>query len=122
MSVSAKAVSVSILVVAEMAGMSLWFVSAAILPDMARDGAISDTRQALLSSGVQAGFVLGALAIAISGLADRLDPRRVFAVCALAAALANLTLLILPPGGNGMIAARVVTGALLAGVYPVGMK
>ena len=122
MSVSAKAVSVSILVVAEMAGMSLWFVSAAILPDMARDGAISDTRQALLSSGVQAGFVFGALAIAISGLADRLDPRRVFAVCALAAALANLTLLILPPGGNDAIAARVVTGALLAGVYPVGMK
>ncbi|MEM7777043.1 MAG: MFS transporter, partial [Pseudomonadota bacterium] len=38
------------------------------------------------------------------------------------AALANLTLLIFTPGSAGAIAARFVTGALMAGVYPVGMK
>ena len=38
------------------------------------------------------------------------------------AALANATLLVSPLGGDWAIAARFATGALLAGVYPVGMK
>ena len=37
-------------------------------------------RQALLSSGVLIGFVAGALASAVLGVADRFDPRRVFAL------------------------------------------
>ena len=117
-----KLLSVSLLVLAEIAGMSLWFSSAAVLPDMAREAAISPDRQALLSSGVQAGFVLGALVSSIGGIADRYDPRRVFAFSALLAALANAMLLVLPLGGNLAILARFLTGALLAGVYPVGMK
>ncbi|MFC3644947.1 MFS transporter [Aquibium oceanicum] len=102
--------------------MSLWFVSAAILPDMVREATISETRQALLSSAVQAGFVVGALVVSISGMADRLDPRRVFAASAVSAALANLALLAVPVGSGPAIALRFATGALLAGVYPVGMK
>lgn len=102
--------------------MSLWFVSAAILPEMERETKIGATAQALLSSGVQAGFVIGALLSAVTGIADRFDPRRVFAVAALAAAACNATLLIAPIGGTLAIAARVLTGFLLAGVYPVGMK
>jgi MFS family permease len=119
---ASKSLSVSLLLVAEMAGMSLWFASAAVLPDMAREGAIPPDRQALLSSGVQAGFVVGALIVSISGIADRLDPRRVFAASALLAALANALILVLPLGGDAAIGARFLTGALLAGVYPVGMK
>ena len=119
---SSKTASVLLLVLAEMAGMSLWFVSAAILPDMVREAGVSATRQALLSSSVQAGFVLGALVVSISGIADRLDPRRVFAASAFLAAAVNLSLLALPIGGNAAIAARFATGALLAGVYPIGMK
>lgn len=114
--------SILLLVLAEMAGMSLWFTSAAVLPDMVREGAIDPTRQALLSTGVQAGFVVGALAVSISGVADRFDPRKVFAFSAVAAALANAVLLVAPIGGAIAIAARFATGALLAGVYPVGMK
>ncbi len=110
------------LVAAEIASLSLWFASAAVLPDMAREGGFGATRQALLSSGVQAGFVIGALFIAISGIADRFDPRRVLAVSALAASLVNAGLLAAPLGGNTAVALRVLTGALLAGVYPVGMK
>ncbi len=102
--------------------MALWFVSAAILPDMLREVEVSPFRQAALSSGVQAGFVIGALTSAILGLADRFDPRRVFAACAIGAGLVNAVLLIAVPGGIAAIAARVATGALLAGVYPVGMK
>ncbi len=117
-----KRISILTLVIAEMAGMSPWFTSAAVLPDMVREGGIDPFHQALLSTGVQAGFVVGALVVAISGIADRIDPRRVFAVSAIAAALANAVLLVAPLGGVMAISARFATGALLAGVYPVGMK
>ncbi len=117
-----KARSLTLLLLAEVTAMSLWFVSAAVLPDMLRETALTPFRQAALSSGVQAGFVIGALLSAVLGLADRFDPRRVFAASAIGAGLINLTLLIDTPGGAAAIAARVATGALLAGVYPVGMK
>ncbi|MHA1549190.1 MAG: MFS transporter [Alphaproteobacteria bacterium] len=119
---SAKARSVTLLVIAEIAGMSLWFTSAAVLPDMVAEGDIADFRQALMSTGVQAGFVVGALLVAISGVADRLDSRWVFAVSAVLAGGANAILLVSPLGGDMAIAARFATGLLLAGVYPVGMK
>lgn len=102
--------------------MSLWFVSAAVLSDMLAETAISSVRQAALSSAVQLGFVVGALASATSGLADRFDPRRVLMISAICASLCNAALIWLPVGGNGAIAMRLLTGALLAGVYPVGMK
>jgi MFS family permease len=120
--ISMKFRSISLLLIAQVAAMSLWFVSAAILPDMLRETELSNFRQAALSSGVQAGFVIGALVSAILGLADRFDPRRVFAACAIGAGLVNLVLLAASPGSTVAIIARVVTGALLAGVYPVGMK
>jgi MFS family permease len=114
--------SISCLVMAEIAAMSLWFVSAAILPDMLQETPITPARQAFLSSAVQAGFVAGAIAFAIWGFADRFDPRRVFALCAMTAAIVNAGLLVAPVGGNLAIFARFVTGGLMAGVYPVGMK
>ena len=114
--------SISLLLIAEVAAMSLWFVSAAILPDMAGEASLSPARQAALSSGVQLGFVIGALVSAIMGIADRFDPRRVFFFSAVAAGLINSALLVTPPGGTVAILARVLTGALMAGVYPVGMK
>lgn len=117
-----KSRSIAILLVAEVAAMSLWFVSAAILPEMLRETEIFPFQQAALSSGVQAGFVIGALLFAILGVADRFDPRRVFAASAIGAGLVNACLLLVAPGGSLAISARVVTGALLAGVYPVGMK
>jgi MFS family permease len=119
---SSKSASITLLVLAEIAGMSLWFASAAILPDMVRESGIDAVRQAMLSSGVQLGFVAGALAVAASGLADRFDPRRVFAICGVLAALCNAALLIAPIGGTIAILLRFLTGLLLAGVYPVGMK
>ncbi len=114
--------SIALLTLAEVAALSLWFVSAAVLPDILREAAVSPVRQAALSSGVQAGFVIGALGSAVLGLADRFDPRRVMMSSAIGAGLANAVLLIVPPGSLLAIAARILTGALLAGVYPVGMK
>ena len=111
-----------LLLLAQVSALSLWFVSSAILPDMLREAAVTPFRQAALSSGVQVGFVIGALASAVLGLADRYDPRRVFAGAAMLAGAANLVLTVATPGAGVAIAARVATGFCLAGVYPVGMK
>lgn len=117
-----KVAAVVIIVGAQIAVLSLWFVSAAILPDMQGEAGFSARYGAALSSAVQAGFVVGALLSAVLGLADRFDPRRVFLIAAIGAALANSLLLVFPLGGLGHILLRFVTGVCLAGVYPVGMK
>ena len=117
-----KARSVGLLVVAEVLAMALWFTSSATLADLVAATGLASGRAALLSSAVPAGFVVGALAIAVTGLADRLDPRAVFAAGALLAALANASLLVVPPDGALAVAGRAAVGLALAGVYPVGMK
>ncbi|MEO1090645.1 MAG: MFS transporter [Pseudomonadota bacterium] len=114
--------SLALLVVAELTAMALWFLTAAVLPELAAEAALSPARQAWLSSAVQAGFVVGALTIAATGLADRLDPRHVVAASASAAAVATAMLLVVPVGGVTAVALRGLTGFCLAGVYPVGMK
>lgn len=111
-----------LLVLAEVAAMSLWFVSSAILVDLQNEITLTALQSAMLVSGVAAGFVAGALYVAMSGIADRYDPRKVFAVSALLAAVANVLMLVASPGGFVSILLRVITGFALAGVYPVGMK
>lgn len=122
MAMPSKTASIAILVVAEIAAMGLWFTSAAVMADWLREAALSPGRGALLSSAVQGGFVVGALLIAVLGLADRFDPRRVVCLSAILAAGANALLLAVPIGGDLAVLLRAVTGAALAGAYPVGMK
>ncbi|MBX2825381.1 MAG: MFS transporter [Gammaproteobacteria bacterium] len=117
-----KARSISLLVIAEIAAMALWFSSSAVLGDMASEAPLSTALSAALSSAVPAGFVLGALLVAILGIADRFDPRRVFALSAFVAGLSNACLLLLEVGDVAAVLLRFITGACLAGVYPVGMK
>jgi len=119
---SQKIRSISLLIIAEILAMSLWFVSAAILGDMSREANLSAGTQAALSSAVQAGFVIGAVLSAILGVADRYEPRLVFAFFCIVAAIANALLLVVVPGSATAIVLRGITGASLAGVYPVGMK
>lgn len=116
-----KSRSVTLLVIAEILAMSLWFASAAILDDLTRNNQLSSFQAAALSSSVQLGFVIGALVSAVTGISDRYDPRRVFAVFVAIAAIANLALLT-DPGAGIATALRLLTGICLAGVYPVGMK
>jgi MFS family permease len=78
--------------------------------------------QAALTSGVQLGFVAGCLVSAILGLPDRVDPRRLFALCALGGAVANALLLVVDPSTAAAPLLRFATGVALAGVYPVCMK
>ncbi|MEM1384678.1 MAG: MFS transporter [Pseudomonadota bacterium] len=117
-----KRAAIGILIVTQIGVMTLWFSTAAGLADMAAEAGLPPARLAWLTTAVQLGFALGAVGYALLGLADRFDPRRVFAVSALVAASANLALLAAPIGGTEAVLLRAVTGAALAGVYPVGMK
>ncbi|WP_242478785.1 MFS transporter [Hymenobacter lapidiphilus] len=77
---------------------------------------------AALTSAVQLGFIGGTLVFALLALADRFSPSRVFFTSALLAAGCNLALNLPGLGAEGLLAARVLTGFFLAGIYPVGMK
>ncbi len=117
-----KVASVTIIAVCQVMAMALWFSASAIVPSLTAEFHLSPFAQAALTSGVQAGFVIGCLASAVFGLADRLDPRRFFAVSAGIGAAANLLLLVVDPASPAAPALRVVTGICMAGIYPVGMK
>ncbi|MAK65317.1 MAG: MFS transporter [Maricaulis sp.] len=117
-----KARALTFIALAQVAALSVWFSAAAALPDLIASGQLTPFRQAALTSAVQIGFVIGALASTFLGLADRIEPRRLFALGALIAAVANLTALATPAGSDAMILTRLVAGASLALVYPVGMK
>ncbi|MBP6679271.1 MAG: MFS transporter [Paracoccus sp.] len=103
-------------------GMSPWFATGAAVMDIARERGISPGLQAMLSSAVQTGFVLGAFGFAVTGVADRFDPRRVMMLAALMNALTTAALLVIPPGTPASVGLRLATGIGFAGIYPVGMK
>lgn len=117
-----KAWSLTFLVLAETAALSLWFSASAVLPTLAGSHDLSPFQQGLFTSAVQLGFVAGSLTSALLGLADRFDPRRFFAISAIIAVAANASLLLVDPAGPLLPLARLVTGACMAGIYPVGMK
>ena len=102
--------------------MSVWFSSSAAVAGIRQHHMLDDAQVALLTTAVQIGFVIGTVVSALFSLADRYDPRRLFAASAVTAALATGCLVFLPPTGYGVIALRLLTGICMAGVYPVGMR
>ncbi|RWG83253.1 MFS transporter [Mesorhizobium sp.] len=111
----------SLLCLAVVLSLTTWFSATAILPELKQELALGPGGEAWLTNGVQVGFVTGALAASLVNLPDLVRLSRLMAAAALAAALANASLL-LHPGPGGVIAARIVTGMALAGVYPPALK
>lgn len=110
-----------VLSTATLLGMSVWFSASAVVPTLTEVWQLGESGQAWLTMSVQIGFVAGAFVSSILTLADRLSTRWMMAFSAVVAGLATA----LVPIANGLGAAlllRFVTGAVLAGVYPVGMK
>ena len=117
-----KAKSLALIALCQVLALSSWFAGAAALPALQAAADLGPFARAALSSSVQIGFVAGALFSAGLGLSDRFDPRRVFAAGAGLAALTTLAVIVTPPGSLAMAGLRLMTGASLALVYPVGMK
>ncbi len=114
--------AIALLSACEVLALGLWFSMSAVVPALRAAHDLSDWQVSLFTSAVGIGFVCGTLTSAMLGLADRFDPRRVFLVAAWAGAAANAAILAMDPASPMVIVLRFVTGAAMAGVYPVGMK
>lgn len=117
-----KWASITLLCLCQVAALAVWFAAAAAAPAMQAAFAIPNERISLLTSLVQLGFVAGTLTSASFGLADRIEPRRLFMFSALAAAGFNALLIVVDPASVPAAVSRFATGVCMAGIYPVGMK
>lgn len=111
-----------IIVLAQFACTSLWFAGNAVSRDLVVLYQLGDGTPGHLTSAVQFGFISGTLVFALLGVSDRFPPSRVFMVCALLGATANLLVLLPDQGLTSLLVIRFATGFFLAGIYPVGMK
>jgi len=111
-----------VIVISQFFCTSLWFAGNAISGDIAKHMQLSTAYLAYLTIAVQAGFIVGTLLFALSGIADRFPSTRVFFFCAVLAAVVNLGIILPAINSVTLLGLRFVTGFFLAGIYPVGMK
>ncbi len=111
-----------LLAIAALLSFSLWFSASAVVPDLTEAWGLSDGGKTWLTMSVQIGFVAGTLISAMFNLADIIPARWFFAASAITAAFANAAIPLFVDSLPPALVLRFVTGMLLAGVYPVGMK
>jgi len=114
--------AVTLIVLAQWLGTSLWFSPNSAADDLMRAWQIGPGAFAWLIAATQAGFISGTLWLAYSGLADRYSASRVFALSCVLGALVNA---LFSSGGASFetgLALRFAVGVCLAGIYPLGMK
>ena len=114
--------TLTLLAVAELLAMSVWFSASAVTPILMVEWHLSPGQGAWLTMTVQLGFVIGALGAAIFNIADLWPPRRVFALGALGGAVCTILIPLAATGIGLALPLRLLTGICLAAVYPVGMK
>nr|WP_272879700.1 MFS transporter [Sulfoacidibacillus ferrooxidans] len=102
--------------------MSVWFSASAVTPELIKAWHIAGSGMVWLTSGVQLGFVIGALISATFGLPDRIPSRWMMGSGAFGAALTTNLILLFPHGGPAPFILRAITGAFLAIVYPVAVQ
>lgn len=110
------------IVVAQFFGTSLWFSANSAAADLAHAWGLSAADLGWLTAAVQGGFIIGTLFVALSGIADRFRASRIFAVSAVAGALANAAFAWWSNSLEQAFWLRFLTGLFLAGIYPIGMK
>ncbi|HEX2603322.1 MAG TPA: MFS transporter [Oxalicibacterium sp.] len=110
------------IVVAQLFGTSLWFSANGAAADLMRDWGLGASDIGLLTNAVQLGFIVGTLSFSLSGLADRFEASKIFAVCAVLGALFNAAFAWCAHGLPTGLPLRFLVGFCLAGVYPLGMK
>ena len=111
-----------VLVLAQLAGTSLWFAVNAVMPDLQREFGWPATAVGSLTSALQLGFIAGTLVFALLALADRFRATWVFLACALAGAACTVGAWAMVADFTALLVWRCATGFFLAGIYPVGMK
>ncbi|QOR38378.1 MFS transporter [Billgrantia diversa] len=112
----------ALIVLAQLCGTSLWFSVNGVGLSLSRDLGLSEVDLGRLTLAVQAGFIAGTLAIAVTGLADRFHASRIFAVSCLLGAVVNAGFVLVADQPTLALMLRFATGLCLAGIYPLGMK
>ena len=79
-----------VIVLAQFAGTSLWFVGNAVLPELKQTLGLSQYAVSNVTSAVMLGFIAGTLIFAFFSLADRYSPVKLFFICSLLGALIRL--------------------------------
>ncbi len=119
---SGKWRNLSFLALGSLLAMTLWFSASAVVPQLTAEWDLTHAQRSWMTMSVQMGFVVGALLSAVLNLADRFSARYVFAVSALIGAFLNAAIPVLDQGPGATLVLRFLTGVVLAGVYPPGMK
>jgi predicted MFS family arabinose efflux permease len=101
---------------------SLWFAGNAIIADLqsAMNVGIEDT--GIVTSAIQLGFISGTLIFALFSISDRYSPRKLFFLCSVLGSVSNLLIYFIANDLFSLLVLRFITGFLLTGIYPVGMK
>ncbi len=102
--------------------MALWFSASAVVPELMLEWQLDAGDAAWLTMSVQFGFVLGALLSATLTLPDVWSPRWLIAGSALLGALFTAAIAAFSTSLVSAVPLRFLTGMVLAGVYPPGMK
>jgi len=110
------------IVIAQFLCTSLWFAGNAVLPDIVKNFPTETNLLANLTSMVQFGFISGTLVFAIFAISDIFSPSKVFFICGIAAAIFNMGVCLELSDVHLLLLFRFLTGFMLAGIYPVGMK
>lgn len=113
---------VALVALVQVLGLAVWFSATAIAPTLRTEWDLSTGASVWLTASVQLGFATGAVVSGALTLADRVRPERLMAASALGAAGCTAALALVSDGLGTAVPLRFATGALLAGVYPVGMK
>ena len=111
-----------VIIISQFCCTSLWFASNAVMEDIIQKFTLDTTALGHLTSAVQFGFITGTLIFAFLSIADRYSPSKVFFICAILGALANLGAVWDHNSFGSLFTFRFSTGLFLAGIYPVGMK
>ena len=119
---SARWRALGLLSLAELLALSLWFSASAVLPALSREWGLGDGGRAGLTIAVQAGFIVGTLAAALTNLPDVVPARALMMWGALAGAVANAVLALWVEHLTPALVLRFLTGVCLAGTYPPAMK
>ena len=110
------------IVLAQLCGTSLWFSANSAADDLRSLWGLTTSDLGWLTNAVQAGFIVGTLTFALTGLADRYPASRIFAVCGVLGSLFNAAFAWFSTGLASAMAFRFLVGLAIAGIYPLGMK
>ena len=75
--------SIAIATLAMVSSLGLWFSASAVVPALRVQESLDPIIVSMFSSAVQVGFVIGTIVSAVFVLADRIDPRSLFAMSSL---------------------------------------